>query len=134
MFNKLNNKKGFTFFEVMVAVVILAVGIVGIYRAFLISLKYQKYLLTRLHIVNFLSSQFARFENDVISGKQISFQKEVSQIDVPVDRRSNVSLESISEDVFDRQNGPSILKVKLLWDQGGKVQTFRRSSFVYVED
>ena len=46
----------------MVTVVILSVGILGIFRAFLISLNYQQYLLTRLYVMNFLTDELAKTE------------------------------------------------------------------------
>jgi prepilin-type N-terminal cleavage/methylation domain-containing protein len=42
-------KNGFTFLEVMVTVAILAIGLVMIYKAFLLSLDHQNYLIHRLY-------------------------------------------------------------------------------------
>lgn len=56
------NKKGLTFFEVMVTVVILSSGIVFIYKALLSSLHYQEYLTHRLYAMNMLTNRLAELQ------------------------------------------------------------------------
>lgn len=63
------NKKGLTFLELMVTVVILGTGIVLIYQGLLKALDYQKHMLYRAYALNLLehktaSLQYA-FQNDV---------------------------------------------------------------------
>jgi prepilin-type N-terminal cleavage/methylation domain-containing protein len=63
-------KTGFTFFEVMITVVILAVGVVSVYRAFFASLNYQKYLKARLYAEEFLHDQITVIQQDYQRSKE----------------------------------------------------------------
>jgi prepilin-type N-terminal cleavage/methylation domain-containing protein len=66
-FNIRNTKRarsarGFTFFEVMVTVMILGVGIAFIYRAFLTCLRYQDYLTARMHVLQITDQKLAQWQ------------------------------------------------------------------------
>jgi prepilin-type N-terminal cleavage/methylation domain-containing protein len=52
-------KGGFTFFEIMVTVTVLSIGIVMIYKALLLSLDYQNHLSFRLYALNLIDNQTA---------------------------------------------------------------------------
>lgn len=112
--------------------VILAVGIVGVYRAFLIVLHYQDYLLTRLHIANFLSSETSRLENDIISGKQVMSRNDLGRGLLPMNDRSAIIAEAKSMALTGGKTGPAALTLKVHWDQGDRSQDFSRSSLIYV--
>lgn len=131
--NNILREKGFTFFEVMITVVILAVGLTGIYRAFLISLNYQKYTLTRLHILNFLSDEFSRFENSVIAESGAPFSSSGDLV-LPLDSRSKFYIERRYDFLAGHLEGLAAVELRLRWDQDKKAQTFTRSSLVYVQD
>ena len=53
---------GFSLLEIMVAISILAIGIVAIYKAFFTSLDYLSYLKTRLYANILLDQKFADIE------------------------------------------------------------------------
>ena len=58
----MKRKNGFTFIEVMVTVMILATGIVMIYKVFLSSLDHQRYLIHRLYANNVLDQKIEEMQ------------------------------------------------------------------------
>jgi prepilin-type N-terminal cleavage/methylation domain-containing protein len=56
------NKRGLTFIEVMVTAVILSVGLVGIYRTFLIAADHAQYFSCRLMANTLIDGRIARIE------------------------------------------------------------------------
>ena len=60
----------FTFFEVLVAVIILASGIALIYKALLISLDYERYISIRLYAMNLLNDRVNQMVMDYERTKQ----------------------------------------------------------------
>jgi prepilin-type N-terminal cleavage/methylation domain-containing protein len=126
--------KGFTFLEVMVVVVILAVGITGIYRAFLQSLRFQDHLLIRLHTINVLSDEFARAENALILGQPLN-SSSLGEPSFTAFAMPRFSIQRFQTLVLnDDKNFLYALGVRVLWDQGGKDIEFTRSSLVYAHD
>lgn len=58
-----HKRAGYTFIELMVAVSILSIGIVGIYHALLAALDYQNQLSCRLYAMNLMEHKIAEMEN-----------------------------------------------------------------------
>jgi hypothetical protein len=56
--------RGITFIEVMLTVVILSVGLVGLYRSFFSAVNYLDHLSTRLYALNLMESRIATIERD----------------------------------------------------------------------
>ena len=125
-------KAAFTFLEVLVALVILSVGITGIYRAFFIALTYQQHILTRLHVINFLSDEFARAENILI--QKTSFSSAAGEVRLPYGQSSQFLVKRVNVPLGEEYQGGSRLQIGLLWSQGERSREFLRESFVYVPD
>ncbi len=60
--NHRRGRRGLTFLELMTTTAILGVGIVGIYKALLASLDYQRHLTCRLHAMNLMDHEIARIQ------------------------------------------------------------------------
>ncbi len=73
---------GFTFLELMVTVVVLSVGIVGVYRVFLSTLRYQNHVAYRLCAINLADDHLAEVSQQFRLGKavpaQVALQEGVS--------------------------------------------------------
>ena len=65
------NKKGISFVEVLVCVVILSMGITGVYQAYLKSLDYLSYLHVRLHATFLLDNRFSEIQKHVAMSSDI---------------------------------------------------------------
>jgi len=66
-------QKGFTLIELMVTIAILSVGIIGIYRAFFISLDYLTHITNRIYANVFLDNKICEIQREFISKKTIPF-------------------------------------------------------------
>ncbi|HSV43922.1 MAG TPA: prepilin-type N-terminal cleavage/methylation domain-containing protein [Candidatus Bathyarchaeia archaeon] len=127
------NRAGVTFLEMMTALVILGVGITGIYRSFLQSLNYQQNLLTRLLILNFLSDQVARDENYLLQGMQLPLGS-LGNADAAILAQGEfLAFREISS--IDRLSPSKVksLSLGVSWVKYRKKQLFSQSTFVYVE-
>ena len=130
--NRRTKNKGFTFFEVMVTIVILSVGIVGIYRVFLISLNHQQYVIKRLSAINILSDESARVENMIIS--QSGFPAAYSEFSLSQDAASTIFVGRSYEPLQEKFKGLTALEIGVDLTHNGKKISFIRRSLVYVQD
>ncbi len=72
---KANNKKGITFFEVLVTAAIFSFGVTMIYSSFLTSLDYIGHLKNRLYAVQMLDNHIALLEYK-LTGNSRFFQED----------------------------------------------------------
>ena len=61
---KRKNIRGVTFFELLIAVTILATGMVAIYKVLLLSLDYQDYLMQRLYANTLIDYKIESIQQD----------------------------------------------------------------------
>ncbi len=122
----------FTFLEVMVSLVILSVGITGIYRAFLTALNYQRYVLTKLYTVNVLSDEFARAEHPLVQGGQMPSLAQ-QEVWIPSDPSSRFFIQRVIVPPRVGYDGEWELQVRMIWQDGEKSQEYRKGSLVYVD-
>lgn len=81
---KLKANNGFTFIEIMVTLVILSVGIVGVYQALFASLDHMSRLKGRLYADILLEEQIAVIERQLRAYKTLPMENPVQEIDVGV--------------------------------------------------
>jgi len=118
----------------MVTVVILSVGILGIFRAFLISLNYQQYLLTRLYVMNFLTDELAKTEGLWLSKGSFS-RGSIGEVVFPVDARSKfVAERAVVPQSAETEIGLDRIDIKLFWRDGDINRKFQRSTLAYYND
>ncbi len=60
-----NNKRGFTFIEVMIALIVLSTGIVLVYRSFFLCVDYLNNLSTRVYATHLLDSRIAEINRSL---------------------------------------------------------------------
>ena len=117
----------------MVTVVILSLGVVGLFRAFLISLNYQQYLMTRLQVINFLSNNFAEAENRLLTGRNLGDKTSFFSGSVRLgDSSSQIGPVGTSEDETLTAGLNYLIVSHYLGNNSSQV--FSRSSFIYVKE
>ncbi len=120
-------QKGISFFEVLIAVVIMTTGLTAIYKSFFLTFDYLQYLSIRTQAQHLLETKIATIEQDFkslenfdigdmhverdIGLKKIIFQYEIEMR--PVDM-----LLSIFE-----------LEITLVWESQGKVNRISQTAF-----
>ncbi|MFA5060672.1 MAG: prepilin-type N-terminal cleavage/methylation domain-containing protein [Candidatus Omnitrophota bacterium] len=124
------NRFGFSFVELMVAVAVLASGIVFIYRIFFISLNYSNHVVYRLHALDLLSQKIETTERIFREKNEIVFgsQQEVKTVLInnrPVDFRYVLDFKSVDglESLYD-------LTVSVSWAEGVQKKTLSRSAYI----
>jgi prepilin-type N-terminal cleavage/methylation domain-containing protein len=120
-------KKGLTFIEVMVTIVILTSGLVAIYRAFFIGVNYVERLSHRLYALNLLDSKIAVIEKDFRSLKDfnIGAMTESAVIDHhTVDFQYTIHMAPVGKllSVF-------ALDITLTWQERGQIMSISRSAY-----
>jgi len=125
-----NNKRGFTFIEVMVTLMILATGVVMIYKTFLMSLDRQTYLFHRLYANNLLDQKIAEaqqlFQETGRSGlEKINLSESVSI-------RNQVfpfEIKAFVENILDLENVLQ-LDIGIFWSEHGRSVRLTRSVYI----
>ena len=84
----LKTKNGYTFIEIMVTLVILSVGIVGVYQALFKSLDHMTRLNSRLYADILLDDQIATIERKLRAYKTLPMENPVQEVDVGVQKIS----------------------------------------------
>lgn len=122
---------GFTFLEIMAALVILSLGIVAIYRAFLFSLGVESHLRHRLHALALLEDRLARIEKLYNDERRFSPRLRNERIVERVGQK-----EMVFQLVVVAQQGMPLkeieqVNVQLAWDEQDHFYVVRRSLFFY---
>jgi len=123
--------RGFTFFELLVAVAILALGMVMIYRSFLISLDVQQHLRNRLFAEQLLEDRVATIK--------YFFQIEQK---IPPDQRSAMINSEVGYrtvpftlEVVESEGTPLVnmtrLDIRLSWPEQKRSFTFNRTLLLF---
>jgi prepilin-type N-terminal cleavage/methylation domain-containing protein len=127
--NRNLNKKGLTFVEVMVTLVILSVGIVGIFKSYLISLDRITFLTSRIYAGNIIDNRLSKIERmlRIYQTLPLTFN---DTIKVNVGHKNilyypEVKIKSVKEftDVFQ-------IDFSLKWTEAGKERFLSRSMFI----
>ncbi len=82
-----NNKRGFTFIEVMIALVVLSTGIVLVYKSFFLCVDYLNNLSTRVYATHLLDSRIAEINRSLAKGTGGSLHLGPLSETVPINRR-----------------------------------------------
>ena len=125
------HSSGFTFIEVLLAVVILAGGIVLVYRAFLSSLAVQEHLANRQVALMLLEDQQTRVDLFYRANKKLPAEVNGSPLLVPVGAK--VIPFQFAAVTVAGEPLPNMDRVELQvnWPERGRAQTMKRRLFFY---
>ncbi|MDE2221910.1 MAG: prepilin-type N-terminal cleavage/methylation domain-containing protein [Candidatus Omnitrophica bacterium] len=125
-----NNRSGFTFVEVMVALVVLCGGIVLIYKSFFLCADYLNNLTCRLYASSLLDEKIGRITRAFAEwpAKELNFGSNTVTLDInhkPVVFNYDVSLAPLSDvtSVWEAD-------VKLSWVDGPRHMQMHRSVYM----
>ncbi|MEI8011019.1 MAG: hypothetical protein WCI27_00870 [Candidatus Omnitrophota bacterium] len=126
--SRARRRRGITFVEVMLTVVILSGGLVAIYRSFLSGIDYLDRLSTRVYAINLLENRMAVVEKDFRSPKDFDIgllDEEFVINHHPVMFHYKVDLKPVGTllSVFE-------LEMEITWRDHGRVTTLSRTAYV----
>lgn len=125
-----NKRRGFTFVEIMVTITILSTGIVMIYKAFLISLDQQNYLVHRLYANNLLDQKIAELGRLFQERGKDALKKEGLVEDVVIhNKQVPFEIKTFFEDFADL---PDLLElnVGVFWSEHGRPVRLTRVAYI----
>ncbi len=121
----LKRKEGFTLVEVMVAVVVLAVGLIIIYEAFLTSIDTINLFYNRLNAQLFISEKIGQMQ-DNLDQPQSSFLFSVRSGTIKYANRNfdwqiNLKLEDVAQELYQ-------IEALINWKDGQSSRTIKRTT------
>lgn len=125
----LKSRKGFTFMEVMVALMILSLGVVMILKSFMISMDRMTYLNARLYANTILDNQHVITERLLRAYKSLPVDmRKIHHLKIGPKELQFVQTTNIGEveqfvDVFN-------CELKLSWEENGKSFSLSRSRYI----
>ena len=127
----MRRKQGFTFIEIMVTIMILATGIVMIYKTFLTSLDQQTYLLHRLYANNLLDQRIAELQHLFEEQGKTSLEKKGTIIEEVSIHNKIVPFEvqAFFTDVLDLEDILQ-LDIGIFWSEHGRPVRLTRSIYI----
>ena len=122
---------GFTFLEIMTALVILSLGIIAIYRAFLFSLGVESHLRHRLHAIVLLEDRLARIEKLYNDNRRFSPRLQNEHIREKIGGREVVFPLVVAAQKDAPLKEMEKVDVRLAWPEQGHFYVWQRSLFFY---
>ena len=130
MISSIGNKKGFTFFELMVTVAILSTGITLIYRSFLISLDYQEYLSHRLYAINLLNDAIAIRQWELQDKGKVDLGQHMETVDAKLNNKKVAFQISTLVRKVDQLENIFELDTVLAWLENGRSVRLVQSTYI----
>ena len=127
----LQKNGGLSFFETMVAVVILSSGLVFIYKAFFIALDYTEHLKCRLYANVLLDEKISSLERLLQDQNQIPFSqgKEIESVQVEnrkIDFQYTIDLRGV-----ENMKGLFEINISIGWQQGKRWVSLSRDAYIF---
>ena len=124
-------QKGLTFFEMLVAVSILASGMVMIYKGLLLSVDIQEYLMHRLYAGNLLEQKIGMIQRDFQDAEEENFLIPNGETQEVVLNNKPIAFQ-FSYDVRNLGNLKKILQLDVIlsWVEHGRSFSLTRSAYV----
>ncbi len=118
---------GFTLIEIMVSVVVLAIGIIAIFEAFLMSLDITGFFNSRLNAQSFIHEKFFQIQ-ELLDLPQGAFAPSSDSGTVTIaSKQFNWQMNLVLTDV---QQELYTVNIVMSWQEGNKSQRIQRATFV----
>lgn len=126
----MRGQKGFTFFELMVTVSILSIGIVGIYRVLLADVDYQTELSCRLYASNLIEHEVALMQQRYALSGELPVIDNGKVVDAVLNRRELAFQIEVSEAFSEtRISGMFPAEIAVSWPYRDRVIKIKRKIF-----
>ncbi len=125
-----NKDRGFTFIEIMVALVILSAGIVMIYKSFFQCVDYLSYLTCRLYASQMIENKIADISRSYRESQDASFQRGATTETVEINHKWVDFNYSINMAPLAGLDYIYRLKVTLAWYDGKHLMKLSRESLL----
>ncbi len=125
-----NKAKGFTFVEIMVALVVLSAGIVMIYKSFFMYVDHLSYLTCRLHASQMIESKIADITHSYKQNQDNTFNRGAMTETIEINHKwidFNYSIDLAPQVGLDYAYR---LKVTLGWYDGRRLMHLSRESLL----
>lgn len=123
-------KKAFSFIEAMVAIGILSVGIVFIFKAFFVCLDTYNHLTYRFYALNLLNNKIARAQVFMNAFNQIPLDLSRETRTLTIDRRPVIFESSMVIRELKDLNGIYQLDFNVSWEERNRTIGLSRSSYI----
>ncbi len=123
-------RRGFTFFEVMVTVVVFSLGLVMIHKAMLLSFDYQQHLTNRLFAKNYLDHQATRIQYLFKSGAALPKDLNGSVHAVRLNKRLIPFRLSVSMKPLNTEKDFYEMEMTLSWPERSRTARLSRSAYL----
>lgn len=125
--SSLAHQKGVSFFEVLVAVVIMTTGLIAIYRSFFLTVDYLQYLSTRTQAQHLLQTKIGTIEQQFKLLKDFDIGNMVEEVEVDGKKvffQYDIQLRPVEAllSVFE-------LEVALIWEHRGRNNRISQTIF-----
>ena len=122
--------RGLTFIEVMVTLIIFSVGIVGIFKTFLISLDQLNYLTDRLYASIILDNHITAIEHMLKVNRALPLETPASET-LQIGRRKVIFDQKLTLSAVEDFIDTFKLALTLTWKEGTHQKHLSRSAFIH---
>ena len=129
MISPTGKNKGFTFIEMMVTLAVLSVGIVFIYKSFLVSIDQLEYLTQRLYATVLLDNQFSAIERNLKIYKALPVSLNES-LKIPIGPKTITYKQGMN--IKEVEDYPDVFSLTLVlsWSEQRRQMTLERTGYI----
>jgi len=121
---------GFTFFEVMVTVVILSIGILIIYQGFLSGIFYQRQMTYRTYAMNLLEHKLAFVQHALQANKKMPVYEEDEIENIVLNNQNIVFRFKMDYQPLVALPGVYVVHIGLSWQELGRNFGIKRTAVI----
>lgn len=127
---RVRQRKGLSFIELMMTIVVISSGLVFVYKAFFISLTSLNHLTHRLHAMNLMANHIVSMQQDFEITKNFSALSARKTKSIPLANKTvSFQLDTVAQDIGLPEHIYQI-EMAVSWREGSR--NFRLARFAYI--
>ena len=123
-------QRGFTLFEILVATVVLAVGITGIYQAFFLSMNQLNHLTSRLYANILMDNQLTQLQQKFAFEGAIAFGQDVKQEQVTLGNKEIQYAHTVSFQSLEALEDIVEANCRYFWKEGTHERKLSQAAYL----